>query len=72
VVRHSTRRPDDASALVAPTACRPATTRANDDANPLIDATTPDEMGWKMGYRPFVAQRFDNLSERELANAGSG
>src|SRR5690554_4715015 len=59
-----TRSPDDASALVAPTACRPAMTRAKDVANPLIDATTPAETDWKMGYRALLDPRatLDRLS----------
>ena len=52
-VRQRTNKPDEASPSVAPTACNPATTSANDVANPLIEATSPAEMDWNMGYRAF-------------------
>jgi hypothetical protein len=53
VTRHSARSPDAAWASVAPTAWRPAITRANEVANPVIEATIPAEMGCRMGYRSF-------------------
>ena len=43
--RHSANRPEAACASVAPTARRPAMTRANDVAKPVIAATMPAEMG---------------------------
>jgi hypothetical protein len=53
VTRHSARSPDAASASVAPTAWRPAMTRAKEVAKPVIEATIPAEMGCRMGYRSF-------------------
>ena len=43
--RHSAKRPDAACPSVAPTARRPAMTRAKEVANPVIAATMPAEMG---------------------------
>jgi hypothetical protein len=41
----STNRPDAASAAVAPTACSPAISRANELANPVIEPMIPAVMG---------------------------
>ncbi len=42
----STSSPDAASASVAPTARRPAISRAKELANPVIDPTMPAVIGW--------------------------
>ncbi len=47
-VTHRTSSPDDACASVAPTACSPAITSANDVANPVTEATIPADMDWMM------------------------
>ena len=41
----STSSPDAASSGVAPTACSPAMSRANELAKPVSDATMPAEIG---------------------------
>jgi hypothetical protein len=43
---HSTNSPDAAWSSLAPTLCSPAIKRANDDANPVIPATSPAKIGW--------------------------
>src|SRR5690606_34518167 len=53
VVTHAMSRPEEACASVAPTAWRPAMTRAKEVAKPAIDATIPAETDWTMGYRTF-------------------
>jgi hypothetical protein len=46
--RHKAKSPDAAWASVAPTAWRPAITKAKDVAKPVMAATMPAEIGWSM------------------------
>jgi hypothetical protein len=45
---HMTRSPDVDCERVAPTAARPASTIANELENPVMAATIPAMIGWKM------------------------
>src|SRR5690606_12333410 len=67
-------RPDAVSAAEAPTACRPATTRAKELAKPVTAPTIPAPIGWRSDARTTCeprgsGDRSDQATARAVASA---